>query len=78
MLCNELICVLGSAAAVAPPEAPPPRRSHGPLVVTLLVYLGRRVERDDLGHGRAVATKLGVDEGREAVAVRNLRVHIDP
>ena len=37
-----------------------------------MLLLGRRVERDDLGHGRAVATELGVDEGREAVAVRNL------
>ena len=44
----------------------------------LMLLLGRRVERDDLGHGRAVSNKLGVDEGREAVAVRNLRVHIDP
>ena len=43
-----------------------------------MLLLGRRVERDDLGHGRAVSNKLGVDEGREAVAVRNLRVRIDP
>ena len=39
-----------------------------------MLLLGRRVERDDLGHRRAVAHELGVDEGREAVAVRNLRV----
>ena len=43
-----------------------------------MLLLGRRIQRNDLGHGRAVSNKLGVDEGREAVAVRNLRVRIDP